>query len=556
MVRAKIAECLPPKKLWPRLVFKIPFAQPPAKVNVASLIERNIEKGRSRSVAIYFLDRKITWYELVDEINRIGNGLKGLGIEEADRVCVYTVNRPEFIMAYYAIQKIGAIVVPIMFLLRSGEMEYIANHSEAKVIIADNGLLGEVEKAKPKFKTIKHIIVVGGKHEELEANGYIPYEKLVERSSNKLEAAETNWDDVCDLLYTSGTTGLLKGCAHLHGSRYAQAFAQNSALPAGPNDVFGTSSPLSFAYGTDQLGGWLGSDGSAFAINPPGPLKPEQIAEYIIKYHINRFYSNPSTYRELLRVPGLEKKYDLSIAKICLSSAEPLTPEIEEQWKKKFGNPLRNWIGSSETSEFCFAWSDRDDPISLGSPEPGYDVLVLDEEGRICPPGKEGDLALQGHSGVLYWKDPERQEEAVRNGWSLIGDKVCLGEDGMLWYVGRTKFLMKVSGATVAPLEIERVLFNHPAVKDVAVVGKPNKDRGEIPKAFIILKEGYEPSDELAKELQGFVRERIAPYKIPREIEFVEAIPKGPTGKTVYVELQRRVMEEAKKAGIMLEDLE
>ena len=152
MVRAKIADCLPPKELWPRLVFKIPFAQPPDKVNAATLVERNIEKGRGHSTAIYYLDRKITWYELVDEINKVGNGLKDLGVEEVDRVCLYTFNRPEFITSYYGIQKIGAIVVPTMFLLRAAEIEYIANHCEAKVIIVDNGLLHEVEKAKPKLK--------------------------------------------------------------------------------------------------------------------------------------------------------------------------------------------------------------------------------------------------------------------------------------------------------------------------------------------------------------------------------------------------------------------
>ena len=551
MVRAKIEDCLPPKELWPRLVFRIPFAQPPAKVNVTTLIERNIEKRRGHSTAIYYLDRKITWYELVDEINRVGNGLKDLGVEEADRVCLYTFNKPEFVTSYYAIQKIGAIVVPTMFLLRAAEIEYIANHCEAKVIIVDNGLLHEVEKAKPNLKTIKHIIVIEGKPEEVEAKGYIPYEKLVEKSSNKLEAAETSWNDVSDLLYTSGTTGLPKGCAHLHGYRYAQAFSQNSAFPAGSDDVFGTSSPLSFAYGTDQLGGWLGSDGSAFAINPPGALKPAQIAEYIVKYRITRFYSIPRVYREILRIPDVAKKYDLTIAKICLSSAEPLTPDVAEDWKKTFGNPLRNWIGCSEIGEFCYAWSDRDDPASIGSPEPGFEVLVIDDEGRICPQGEEGDLAIQGHSGILYWKNPEKQKENVRNGWSYTGDKVRLDMEGMLRYVSRTKFIMKISGATVAPLEIERVLFTHPAVKDVAVIGKPDKVRGEIPKAFIILKEEYKPSDQLAKELQNFVKETIAPYKQPREIEFVKQIPKGPTGKTVYGELQKRVTEEAKKAGII-----
>lgn len=551
MVNPKIADCLPPKNLWPRFVFKMPFAQPPAKVNVASLIERNIEKGRGNSVALYFLDRKITWHELVDEINRVGNGLKGLGIEETDRVCIYTINIPEFIISFYAIQKIGAIAAPIMFLLRSTELEYITNHCEAKLMIVDNRLLGEVEKVKPQFKTIEHIIVIGGNDQELEAKGYIPYKKFVETQSNKLEAAETSWDDVSDLLYTSGTTGVPKGCAHLHGSRYAQAFSQNCAFPADSNDVFGSSSPLSFAYGTDQLGGWLGADGAAFAIVPPGRLNPEQVAEYIVKYRITRFWSNPSTYREILRIPDIEKKYDLSQVKIAITSAEPITPEIEEGWKTKFGNPLRNWIGSSETSEFCYCWSDSVDPTSLGLPEPGYDILIIDEEGKLCPQGKEGDLIIQGHSGLLYWKDPERQAEAVRNGYSFLGDKVYLDENGMIRYVSRSKFIMKVAGASVAPLEIERALFNHPAVKDIAVIGKPDKERGEIPKAFIILKEGYSPSDALAKELQSFVRERMAPYKMPREIEFVEMIPKGPTGKTVYSQLQKKVMEEAKEAGII-----
>jgi 2-aminobenzoate-CoA ligase len=520
-------------------------------VNAASLIERNIEKGRGNSVAVYFLDRKVTWHELVDEMNKIGNGLKGLGIEEADRVCIYTVNIPEFIMSFYAIQKIGAITVPIMFLLRSTELEYITNHCEAKVLIADNRLLGEVEKAKAQFKTIKHIIVIGGNPQELEAKGYMTYEKFIANQSNELKTAKTSWDDVSDLLYTSGTTGLPKGCAHLHGSRYAQAFSQNCAFPAGPDDVLGSSSPLSFAYGTDQLGGWLGADGAAFAIVPPGPLKPEQIAEYVVKYRITRFWSNPSTYREILRIPDLEKKYDLSKVKIAITSAEPITPEIEEQWKKKFGVPLRNWIGSSETSEFCYCWSDSVDPTSLGLPEPGYDILIIDEEGRVVPQGQEGDLVIQGHSGLLYWKDPERQAESIRNGYSFLGDKVYLDENGMIRYVSRTKFIMKVSGASVAPLEIERCLFNHPAVRDIAVIGKPDRERSEIPKAYIILKQGFTPSDALAKELQTYVRERMAPYKMPREIEFVETIPKGPTGKTVYAELQKRVMKEAKDAGII-----
>jgi benzoate-CoA ligase len=547
MPQPEIEKFLPPREMWPLFTFNIPYAQPPAKINITRDLLERPAKSREDSTAILFNDRRITWRQLIEEINRVGCGLRSLGIRAADRICLFTSNCPEYVASFFAALKIGAIVVPIMFLYGPREIVHAANHSEAKAFIVSADLLPTIEKIKGELKTVEHIIVIDKGWEGLQGlikQGYLLYTELISKSYPSLEAVDLRWDDVYAILYTSGTTGMPKGCVRLVGSFYAGALAHVSALPGGPGDVYMTTAPLQFSYGLDVLMAWCGSKGAALAILPPGPLKPEQIAVFICRYGVTHFYSIPRVYDEILQIHDVEKRYNLGIARYCISAAYPLSRDTFERWKAKFGVKIRTLFGTTETQACLYCWREDDAPCSLGSPEPGFNVVVIDDDGRLCGPGKEGQLAIQGHGGALYWKDFDKQKEAVFNGWTLTGDLVYRDEQGNLWWKGRIKDVLKVSGATVSPFEIEEVIMQHPAVKEVAVVGKPDEVRGEVPVAYIILKEGYTPSDALADEIKKLVRSQLAAYKQVRELKFVEDFPRGPTGKVL-----RRVLRQMSIKG-------
>lgn len=548
---------LPPKELWPERIYTLPeYQQYPDRLNsTEELVDRNVQNGNANRVAIFFEDKKITYRELYHLVNRLGNGLRQLGIEEGDRVIIRSPNIPQAVVANFAIIKIGAVSVPTSPLFARTEIAHVANNAEAKAVIVFAGLLEELEKAKDQFQTVKHIIVIGGKPDEVKAKGYHVYDELVAGGGKELEPVRRGRYEVSVLLYTSGTTGLPKGTAHFMEEALvvADGFGKY-CWRVRPDDVIGGPAPMAFAAGYSTVAVIpyrFGASASLIA-----RFTPEDMFETIQKHGLTIMSVLPTAYRKMLQVPDAEKIYDLSSLRCCTGGGEALGAETYYRWKEKFGLDIYEGLGTSEMM-YVFVSNTtnmRARAGSVGQVCPGYEIRVVNEEGKDCAPGEIGRLLVRGPTGTMYWRPYEddgallkKQASVIQGGWIQVGDYVKLDEDGYLWFVSREDDLIKSSGYRIGPEEIEEALAKHPAVADVGVIGVPDPVRGQNVKAFIALKEGYEGSEALQQELIEFCRDKISVYKLPREFEWVSEIPRTPTGKILRRILRQK--EQAKREG-------
>lgn len=538
----------PPKEMWPRFKLDFPEAQTwPAKLNIAeALVDENVRKGRGAKVAILMDELRITYGELQLMVNRFGNALKSLGVEVGDRVMLRLPNIPEFVVGSLAAQKIGAVSVPTFTLLRAKEISYIANDCEAKVLITTPPLLEEVEKVKDELKTVKYVILAGVKPSEVK-DPYIAFDDLMDRfkDATELDPVRVDQDEIALLLYTSGTTGPPKGCIHTHRHYLAIAdcYAKN-VLMASEKDVWGGPPTMAFAYGHTGLIGNPLRHGAAASLIGPRRFDPILMFELIEKHKISILYAVPTAYRAMVALKEERKKYDFSSLRVCVTAGEPCPPSLYHEVKGFFGCEVLEHIGCTELLDgFISSRFGQVKPGSMGIPVPGYDARVLDDEGRELPSGEVGHLAVIGPVGIRYWRKPEKQAESVKGGWNYTGDVCYKDMDGFFWFVSRSDDIIKTAAYRVSPHEVEEVLVKHPAVAETGVIGVPDPERGQAIKAFIVLKPGYEPSDKLKEEIREFVKGQIAPYKAPREVEFVIELPKTETGKIRRVELRRKELE-------------
>jgi len=546
------ADYLPPKELWPQRIYSLPEHKGyPQKLNsTEELVDRHVEAGRGDRVAILFEDQKITYKVLQASVNKLGSALRGLGIEEEDRVLLRSPSIPPALVANFAIIKLGAIAVPTSPLFSRAELAHVAANTEAVALIVAAPLLEEVEKARADLKTIKHIVVIGGEPADLKAKGYIPYGELIAKGSDALAPVRRDRMAISVLLYTSGTTGLPKGTVHFmeealivpdgfgkHGWRVTET------------DVIGGPAPLSLAAGYSTQAVIPFRFGAAVSLLPR--FTPEGMFELIQKHRVTIVSILPTAYRKMLQVPNAEKAYDLSSIRMCTGGGESLTAQTYHDWKAKFGQEIFEGLGTTEMM-FVFissAVTRKVKPGAIGPAVPGYELKVVTEDGKECKPGEVGLLIARGPTGTVYWRDPDKQRSAVRNGWCRAGDFVTLDEDGYVWFLSREDDLIKSSGYRIGPEEIEEALAKHSAVADVGVIGVADTVRGQNTRAYVVLKPGVTASEALRRELVEFCRDKIAVYKLPREIEFTETLPRAPgpagpgTGK-----LLRRVLRERVKA--------
>lgn len=545
-------EYFPPRELWPTRIYKLPeFQEYPEKLNsTEELIDKNVARGLGDKVAILFEDKKITYRQLQTQVNKLGNGLKNLGIEEADRVAIRSPNIPPAIVANFAIIKIGAVALPTSALFSRAEIAHVCNHAEAKAIIVAAPLLDELEKAKPELRTVKYIIVIGGNPNEVKSKGYIPYQELLESGSDQLEAVRRDRMDVSVLLYTSGTTGLPKGTVHfMEEALIVPDSFGKYCWRVTADDVIGGPAPLAMAAGYSTVATIPYRFGATASMTPR--FTPEGMFETIQNHKITIFSALPTGYRKMLQVPDAEKRYDLSSLKTCTGGGEALTAQTYLDWKAKFGLEIFEGLGTTEMM-FVFisgAYTRKVKPGSIGPAIPGYELRVVNEEGKDCRPGETGQLLARGPTGTVYWRDPEKQAKAVVDGWCRAGDMVSMDEDGYIWFLTREDDLIKSSGYRIGPEEIEDVLVTHPAVADAGVVGVPDPVMGQKTKAFVQLKPGTQVTDALKQELIEFCRGKVAVYKLPREVEFIDAMPRamGPGGPGTG-KLLRRVLRDREKA--------
>lgn len=536
-------EYLPDEEDEPQLIHPTPEVHYPKQINVAEqLVDRNVEEGREDNVAIYFEDEEITYGELQDRVNAVSNGLEELGVEPGDRVMVRFPNRPEAIVSILAIQKVGAIALPSMKLLRAKELTHILNNAEASTVVVYDGLLDEIENALPGLDTVDEDDVV-----VVERNGvdhdYVDYDDLKADAGTSFDAYESERDDLALMLYTSGTTGQPKGALHTHRQVLATADCYaNYCLNPSEDDIFGGNPPLPFAYGYGDLLTFPLRFGAATSLIEDA--RPGDILETIEDHGITVLCSVPTAYNQILsKYPDGADEYDVSSLRIGVSAGEPLTPNTFQKFKDEYGIEIYDGIGTTEMLHIFVSHRQQDDivPGVTGFAVPGYEAKVIDPDtDEECDRGEPGLLAVRGPTGITYWNRPEKQAEAVRDGWSLPGDIYVQREDGRFEYKSRRDDLIVSSGYNIPGPEVEAVVEEIDEVSEVAVVGAPDEERGQIVKAFVVLAEGTEGSEELVEEIQNHVKNTLAPYKYPREVEFVKELPRTETGKIQRVKLRER----------------
>lgn len=556
---AKIPEgYLPPKELWPTRTYTLSeYKNYPQKFNsTEELLDKQVAAGRGDRPAILVEDKKIPYKALLGMVNKLGSSLKALGIGEADRVALRAPNIPPALVTNFAVLKIGGVFLPTSALFSRAEIAHVFNNAEVKAVVVAGAMLEELEKAKPDLKTLQHIIVVGGTPEqqaEFKKKGYHLYQELVDGGKPECEPVRRDRMDVSVLLYTSGTTGLPKGTAHFN--------EEALIIPDGfgkycwgvtENDVILSAAPIAMAAGYSAVAAIPYRFGAAVSIFPR--FTPEGMLEQIQNHKATILSALPTAYRKMLQVPDAEKKYDLSALRICTGGGESLTAKTYHDWKAKFGHEIFEGLGTTEMM-FVFissAATKKVKPGSIGPAVPGYEVKVINEEGKDCKPGETGQLVARGPTGTMYWRDPEKQSSVVKQGWCRAGDMVTMDEDGYIWFLSREDDLIKSSGYRIGPEEIEDVLVTHPAVADAGVVGISDPVMGQKTKAYVQLKEGKQGSENLKQELIEFCRGKVAIYKLPREVEFVDKMPRAPgpggpgTGKLLRRLLRQREAEQAK----------
>jgi len=501
----------------------------PTQFNVAEhFVDRNVAEGRGASPAFLYEDRTLTYADVQELANRAGNALLELGVGMEDRILMICLDAPEFVGTFWGAIKIGAIPIPVNTLMRSADYLYFLNDSRAKVAVVSAALLAEAAPALDAARYLKHVLIAGGP-----AGRFMSWEDRLARASATLAAAATSRDEPAFWLYSSGSTGSPKGAVHLHHDMYvcAETYAKQ-VLGLRATDRVLSAAKLFFAYGLGNTGYFPMAVGARSVLYPNRPL-PETMFELIARYRPTLFFGVPTLYAAMLSVKEAERRFDTSSLRLCVSAGEALPEELYTRWRERFGVEIIDGIGTTEILHIFL--SNRPGGSRAGSsglPVPGYDARVVDDEGRPIPQGEIGNLRVKGDSIMAYyWNKHEKTKEALFGDWIQTGDKYYQDKDGYFWYCGRADDMLKVGGIWVSPIEVEATLVRHAAVLEAAVVGKEDTDRLVKPKAFVVLKEPGQGSDALAGELKAFVKDKIAPYKYPRWIEFVGELPKTATGK-------------------------
>ncbi len=519
----------------------------PRDLNAARwFVDRHVEEGRDGRLAIIHEGRRLTYGDVYRGVNQIGNALRRLGVGMEQRVVLLLHDSPEFVWSFWGAMKIGAVPIPTNTLLKPHDFAYILKDSRAEVVIASAPLVAAIEEARPRLPCLKHVVAAGGA-----APGQVAYEALVAGESAELEPAATTKDDVAFWLYTSGTTGAPKAAVHLHHDMLVccEGFGRH-VLEIGPEDRTFSVAKLFFAYGLGNALYFPFDVGASTILYPARP-EPVKVFELIAREHPTIFYAVPTAYAAMLQVPDAERRYDLTSLRICSSAGEPLPKAIYERWLERFGIEILDGIGSTEMCHtFIANRRGRVRPGSSGTLVPGYDARLVDDEGREVPTGEVGNLVVKGDSAcACYWNQHERTMQTILGEWVRTGDKYTRDADGYFWYAGRADDMIKASGMWVSPAEVEGALAAHPAVVEAGVVGAEDKDQLVKPLAFVVLARGHAASAALDAELKTFVKERLAPYKYPRWIVFVDELPKTATGKIQRFKLRERARETERKGS-------
>ncbi|MGB5081333.1 MAG: benzoate-CoA ligase family protein [Burkholderiales bacterium] len=522
---------LPPRAQWPEFAFELPELRYPARLNCATeLLDRALERGWGERIALRSPDAELSYAQLRERANRIARVLvEDLGLAPGNRVLLRGPNSPMMAACWFAVMKAGGIAVATMPLLRAKELTEVAAKAQVSHALCDKRLEAELAAALPACPALKTVRCwLDGAADSLDA--------LAARKPGTFANLDTFAEDPALIAFTSGTTGKPKGTVHFHRDVLAMCdcFPRSCLRPAA-DDIFCGTPPLAFTFG---LGGLLcfpmRFGASVVLVEKP---TPDLLLETIARCKATICFTAPTFYRQMAQ---LAKGRDLRSLKKCVSAGEALPDATRQLFKQATGIEIIDGIGSTEMIHIFISHApERVRRGATGYALPGYRAAVLDEEGRPCAPGAVGRLAVKGPTGCRYLAD-ERQRDYVQGGWNITGDAYTVDEDRYFFYQARTDDMIISSGYNIAGPEVEGALLAHEAVSECGVVGAPDEERGQVVKAYVVLKPGYEKSEAVARKLQDHVKSAIAPYKYPRRVEFVDVLPRTETGKLQRFKLRER----------------
>ncbi|HEX6738631.1 MAG TPA: benzoate-CoA ligase family protein [Vicinamibacteria bacterium] len=498
----------------------------PERFNMAwYFLDRNVEEGRGDKRCLYYREEAYTYREVQAQANRFGNALRRLGVDVEDRVLLVLPDRPEFAFAWFGAAKVGAVIAMVNPLLPADDYVHYFQYSRARVAVVDESALDRIGPLRASFPHLRHLVVVG------EPGPHASFAELCRESADRLQNADTHRDDPAIWLFTSGSTGKPKAAVHLqqdlpwNTERYARqvmGIREDDLTVSVPKLFFG------YATGTNLL--------FPFAVGAAAALfsersEPATLFDVIERYRPTILTSVPTMINGMLNHPGGTGR-DLSSLRLCLSAGEALPPELYRRWMEAFGVEILDGIGSAEMFHIYISnYPGEVVPGSLGRLVPGYDARVAGPDGGEVASGEAGTLWVKGESAaILYWQAHQKSKEVLRGDWVVTGDQVRRDQRGHFWYEGRTDDMLKVGGIFVSPYEVENCLLQHPAVAECAVIGYKDEDGLIKPKAIVVCREA-QGGVALARELQEFVKGRLAPFKYPRLVDFVPTLPKNDRGK-------------------------
>jgi benzoate-CoA ligase len=513
----------------------------PRDYNAAhDLIERNLQAGRSGKTAYIDDHGRYTYGELSERVNRCANALINLGLESEQRVLLCLLDTIDFPTAFLGSIKAGIVPIATNTLLTTADYEYMLRDSRVHALIVSAPLLQVFAPLLERLPHLKHVIVSGTTNARGLA-GHESFSKLLAHAGTEFAPAATTCDDMCFWLYSSGSTGAPKGTVHMHSSLIstAELYAW-PILGIREDDVVFSAAKLFFAYGLGNGLTFPLSVGATTVLMAERPT-PQAVFARLKEHQPTIFYGVPTLFAALLASPDLPQRDELRL-RLCTSAGEALPADIGKRWTDHFGVEILDGLGSTEMLHIFL--SNRAGKVrygTSGTPVPGYELRIVDDDGHPVAPGQVGELQISGPtSAVAYWNNRQKSRDTFHGPWTRSGDKYSVDDEGFYVYAGRSDDMLKVSGIYVSPIEVESALIAHPAVLEAAVIGKKDDEELIKPVAYVVLRVGHVPSDGLAKELRQHVKSRLAPYKYPRWIEFVDELPKTATGKIQRFKLRQR----------------
>lgn len=513
----------------------------PEKFNMAEyFLYQNLEKGRENKTCLYFDDEIFTYKDAARLSNRAANALRELGVKLEDRVLLALSDRPEFVWTWFGASRIGAVITMVNPMLTANDYRYYLEYTRARVAIVDEISFQNFAEAAKDAKHLRGVMVVGREVEFSSLKHFHSFIQTLAAMPDELTPADTHKDDIAIWLFTSGSTGHPKGAVHLHHDLpYNTEMYAKRVLGVCETDVTVSVPKLFFGYatGTNLLFPFAVSGATALFSERS---TPEKMFEVIERFRPTILTSVPTMINAMLNTEGACER-NLSSLRMCLSAGEALPVELYTRWKETFNIEIYDGIGAAEMFHIYITNRPGDvKPGSLGKIVEGYEAKIVGADSNEVKTGEMGTLKIKGDSAALcYWNAHEKSKETFAGDWCTTGDQFHVDAEGYYWYHGRTDDMLKVGGVFVAPAEIENCLLQHESVLECAVIGHDAGQGLTKPKAFIVVRDGHAPCDELAETIKTFVKTQLALYKYPRWIEFVETLPKNDRGK-----IDRKVLKE------------